>query len=678
MQDEELAVLTEDVRSESEVLVGHGEYMKLTLTAFVILPAVVAVADVTVGNSKFTLTVGDDARPKSLVVKATGEEMLVPSRGRPLFSVTQERPFNNEIKLTYPNARTTYRAKSVRREGDRLIVDFEQARYSAILKLTETDDYVAFTLEGFANARDAYSVLKLDCPPVSEFRLLELPVKQRAHLGVWLNVMWDDSSAVAVISSSVNELISHEMRDDGALLIADALKSVKVEGTTVLLVASETPRFLDCIDQVEVDFGMPRGVASRRSREIKQSTLSTFTCPTNVDEVIAFAKKGGFRNVMLNYKHIVKEGPAWCYCGDYDFRADYPNGYADLRLVLGKLKAAGLTPGLHVLAPHIGMCSRYVTPVADHRLGLTRHYTLAKPLQAGVTVAFVEEDPMKAPEFPNLRVLRFGGELIRYEGRSAMRPYTFTGLVRGAFGTRLADHPKGEIGGVLDVSEYGGTNNVGSCYLDPDSSLADEVSEKIAKLYNCGMEFVYLDGSEGVKAPYGHYVALAQKRVWDKLKVAPKFGEGAAKSHFSWHMLSAANAYDRFPPATFERDTAIYPVEGAKVMLSDFSQVDFGWWGIVSPYDGIHGGTRPEMWEWGFKLAVGYDAPVTVQGRGYEELKAEGSPIDELLSVSKRWLDAREQGFFTSEMKARLRDTSVRHTLTMNARGEYELKELPR
>ena len=638
----------------------------------------VCFGDVVVGNAKFTLTIGDDAVPKSLVVKATGEEMLAPARGRPFFSITQERPFNNEVKLSYPNARTTYRAKSVKREGDVLRVAFKQAQYEALVKVQETDSYVAFTLTGFDKARDAYSYLKLDCPPASEFRLLELPVRTRPHLGEWLNVMWDDRNAVAVIASSVNELISQEKRDDGALLIADAYKSVKMQGATAILIASETPDFLDCVEQAEIGFDMPRGVASRRSKEIAQSTLCTFVCPTNVDEVVAMAKKGGFKNLHINYTSIVKEGQSWCLCGDYDFREEYPNGYEDLRKVLDKVKAAGLCPGLHILMPHIGMQSRYVTPVADHRLGLTRHYTLAKRLAPGNTFLEVEEDAMKAPEFPNLRVLRFGGELMTYAGRTATRPYRFTGLVRGAFGTRVTDHPAGEIGGVLDVSEYGGSNYLGSCYLDMDSSLADEVSEKIAKLCDCGMEFLYMDGSEGVKAPYGHYVALAQLKVWEKLKTPTKFAQGAAKSHFSWHILSGANAYDQFAPHIFERDTAIYPVEGAKIMANDFSHVDFGWWGIVEPYAGVHNGTRPEMWEWGFKLATAYDAPVTVQCRGEAELRSLGIPIDELLAVSRRWLDAREKGFFTPEMKERLKDTSVRHHLTVNAAGEYELKELPR
>ena len=69
---------------------------------------------------------------------------------------------------------------------------------------------------------------------------------------------------------------------------------------------------------------------------------------------------------------------------------------------------------------------------------------------------------------------------------------------------------------------------------------------------------------------------------------------------------------------------------------------------------------------------------VSVQVRAYGALEAEGVPIGELLAVSKRWLTAREAGFFTDEMKARLRDTSVRHSLVEDGRGGYLLKELPR
>ena len=83
--------------------------------------------DIVVENARFRLVIGADAAAKSLVAKGSGEELLDLRDPMPFFSVTQERPFNNEIKLAHPNARTTYPANSVRREGDRLVVGFEIA-----------------------------------------------------------------------------------------------------------------------------------------------------------------------------------------------------------------------------------------------------------------------------------------------------------------------------------------------------------------------------------------------------------------------------------------------------------------------------------------------------------------------------------------------------------------------
>ena len=59
-------------------------------------------------NSKFRFIIGEDAKPISLVDKFTNEELLYCNSQISLFSVTQERPFNNENKLTYMNQRTVY------------------------------------------------------------------------------------------------------------------------------------------------------------------------------------------------------------------------------------------------------------------------------------------------------------------------------------------------------------------------------------------------------------------------------------------------------------------------------------------------------------------------------------------------------------------------------------------
>ena len=76
--------------------------MKRMIVAGIACIAVVAEAvhgDVVVENAKFRLVIGADAVAQSLRIKATGEELLDNGERLPLFSATQDRPFDNELKL---------------------------------------------------------------------------------------------------------------------------------------------------------------------------------------------------------------------------------------------------------------------------------------------------------------------------------------------------------------------------------------------------------------------------------------------------------------------------------------------------------------------------------------------------------------------------------------------------
>ncbi len=61
--------------------------------------------------------------------------MIESGEGVPFCATTQDRPFNNEIKLIHPNKRTTYPANRVRKEGDRLVIGFETAPYEAVVEV---------------------------------------------------------------------------------------------------------------------------------------------------------------------------------------------------------------------------------------------------------------------------------------------------------------------------------------------------------------------------------------------------------------------------------------------------------------------------------------------------------------------------------------------------------------
>jgi hypothetical protein len=88
--------------------------------------------DVVIENEQFKLVIGNNAAAKSLKLKSTGEECLMQGENMAIISVTQERPYHNEIKLGHPNKKTTYQADTIYREGDKLIVGFELIPYKAV------------------------------------------------------------------------------------------------------------------------------------------------------------------------------------------------------------------------------------------------------------------------------------------------------------------------------------------------------------------------------------------------------------------------------------------------------------------------------------------------------------------------------------------------------------------
>lgn len=616
-----------------------------------------------VENESFNLTIDSYCRAASLIFKKTGEELLNTDEETALFSLTQERPFNNEVKLAHMNKITTYQAnRVVRVDGDRIYIGFEEIPYEAVVSVAITPAYITFTLEELIVHPSDERTLKMDKPAVFAFRLIQLPLKHRKNFGEWLNIVSDDEVSACVAATSAYELVDSEKRKNFRILYAEVRKDVKLIGAKAALIVCESDAFLDSMDTLEVEFDLPRGVKSRRDTRINDSLLRVpFISPETVDEYIGYAKKAGLKNMLIYYTAMFEEAYIYELCGNYDYRASYPNRDADLKLVLDKLKAAGITPGLHFLHTHIGMKSRYVTPVPDHRLNLKLHYTLAKPVSAEDDVIYVEQSPEYCPKHDMCRILKFGEELIYYDHYTTERPYRFEGCVRGYNGTTPHTFPKGYIGGLLDVSEFGGV----SVYVDQNSDLQDEVSQKIADAFNQGFEFAYFDGSEGTNAPYAYHVSNAQYKTYKLFEPAPVFCEGAAKTHFSWHMITGGNAFDMFPNDIFKDMIVEFPFKEAAMMLPDHTRVNFGWWALNNE-------TQPDMYEFGMSKAAAWNCPTTVNA-GLGTAFKENPRIDDVLEVVRRWEDARTSGWLTQEQKLQLRDPNQEHILLINESGKYEL-----
>ena len=609
-------------------------------------------------NKNFLLILSEDGYALSLLHKQSGRELLSGDRV-PFMVLTEERPFDNNIKLAHLCKRTAFAAKSLRLEGDRLICGFELINSRVAVKVKVTDNYMGFEFDELLSG-DSHG-LAMDFPPVSELRFLQLSVKKTENYGEWLGVLWDSEVSVNVMAVDPLTRVEPKPEKESCIISADALGGIKLEGAKAALIVSSQDEFLNVVDRVEEDYSLPRGVKNRRGDKINRSCYWTSNItPKNVDTHIACAKKAGFSLMLIYYSAMFERGNFYDTTNGFEYSADYPNGREDLEQMLEKIKAEGITAGLHILHTHIGFATDYITPVADHRLRLKEYFTLSSPLSEDDTVLYVEQSPKFAPKHEKCKILRFGGELIKYESVSTEWPYCFIGCERGALGTQRTTHYKGEIGGVLDVSEYCAT----SAYIDQRTSLQDEIADKLAEVYNSGFEFIYFDGSEGADEPYDIYIPYAQYRVYKKLKPEPLFCEGAAKAHFSWHMLSGGNAFDVFGTKIFKQMTDLHPAAEAARMQKDFTRINFGWWAFRDD-------TQPDTIEYGTSRAAGFDCPGTLMEN--QTVFQNHKRIDDIFEVVRRWEHVREHGLLSDEQKADLRVLGSEHTLIINEQGEYEL-----
>jgi len=622
--------------------------------------------DVIIENVQIKLVVTKDGMAKSLLFKPTNEECLIQGKKIPICAITQDRPYQNEIKLAYPTKETTFKSNSIRREGDKLIVGFELIPWEAVVNLKITSQYIRFSLDDFILKVRHYGI-NITQPPISEMWFLQLPVRNRTHFGDWLNVIWDNQQAINILGTDHFTRIDSEEGDGYHILKAGAVGDIQLKGVGAALITCSTDKLLDNIARVEEDYNLPHGVNSRRNELYNSSYYwSGDVNPNNVDQHIRYAKQAGFRAFMIYYPAFL-EGRGYRSLGDYCFRkSEYPNGLADLQAMLNKIKSAGMVPGFHFLHSHIGRDSKYITPIPDPRLNLLKIFTLAEPLSKNDTTIFVEQNPANSTMADNRRVIKIGTELISYKNYTISRPYKFTGCLRGIDKTTVNSQPTGYMFGLLDVSEFGAT----SVYIDQNTDLQEEIAQKLADIYKAGFQFLYFDGSEGVNPPFWFNVSAAQWKVYSQLKPEPLFAEGAAKTHFSWHMLSRGNAFDVFSPEVLKESIRKFPAEEAPRMRDNFTRINFGWLGYWVP-DEKTIGTQPDMLEYVTSRAAAWDCPISIMAN-LEKFAAHPRTPDNL-EVLRRWEEVRAQHWLTEEQKLMLRNLAQEHILLLNEQKKFEL-----
>jgi hypothetical protein len=606
------------------------------------------------------LVISSKGVARSLLHKASGQECLVQDIDVPMFSLTQYRPYDNELQLAYPAEVTHFPALQLKRQGNELIVEFALVGYLASIGIKITDAYIAFRLEkltyqGYTSLRTKRKT------PIDETLFVQLPVRNRKNLGEWLNVMWDEEVAVNLLATDPYARIQAKAQQGYHLFQAGTVGDVQLEEVGAALITTATPHLLDRIARVEEDYKLPRGVESRRSKEYSYSYYEAVTItPENADRHIKYAKLCGFPAMDVYYLAFSSSA------GHFPWRPEYPRGMEDLKKVVVQISEAGIIPGVHIHYNKVHKQDAYVTPKPDPRLNLSQSFTLSESIDATTTVIPIEENPRLCTLDDGRRILRIQNELITYERYTATSPYRFENCQRGALSTQASAHEVSSRVGLLDVDTW-----PIFVRLTQNTSIQDEVADRLKEIYEqAGFQFVYYDGAEDVPPPYWYTVARAQWIVSQRLKPQPLFAEGACKSHFSWHILTRGNAFDVFKPEVIKAATRAYPAAEVSRAAKDFTSINFGWIGYWAPgKEAI--GTQPDMLEYVTSRAAAWDCPISLVS-DLEAMDAHPRTLDNL-EVVRRWEEVRARRWLTLEQKISLRNLEQEHTLLMDERGEFVL-----
>lgn len=420
-----------------------------------------------------------------------------------------------------------------------------------------------------------FDVRAVSVPGVRELRLCCLRgVKCRKYESRISQSVSDDASGIAVrgydlyASTAVGDEIFAVVR------AADA----PIEGRKVGFAAGSRSDLIRALKSMTIAAGVPHtdsgGAWALGSEQCRGSYMHIDVTADIVDDAIAAALRGGF-DVIHFREH-------WYSCrGHYPVNTnDWPNGIADMKAAVERIHAAGLRAGLHTLSGCIDPKDPWITPRCSPDLMAWMTYTLAEPLVAESTELVVEEMPIKKHDVTftysgNGNAMRIGDEIVQYTGIRRERPYAFTGITRGAFGTVTRDHAKGERADYLQ-------QRYNAFYPKPNSALAREVAAAIGNIYRtCGFDQIYCDGLEGMRTDYAmskmRHLIIGECTADGR----PCLNEDSHSGNLPacWWFHSRVGAWDcaHWAPKRFH-DFHVEAIKAKQIRERDLREIQMGWW----------------------------------------------------------------------------------------------------
>lgn len=481
-------------------------------------------------------------------------------------------------------------ATEVRDEGGSLFrLVFGQSGVEAEYRITSHKDYLVFEL------------IHLERPDVQQVTLLQVGTRTFANAGSLINARWDDRFTVCLMS------LDHRVEarlGAGNTLTSSVYPEFGMEGTKVALIAVPTKMFLETVQKVEQDFGLPSptidGQWAKTSDGGRASYLFVNLTEDNADELIDYAKLGGF-------KYILIYSSTWAQSlGSYPINTrTYPHGEDGLKATIAKCHAAGLRVGMHMLTSLVTQNDSLVSPIPSPWLLKKPLGRLAADLPALSTELATDVAGTAAKD--GATDVQIDNEIIRLSV-PLNPPSAVLKCHRGVAGTTAAFHTRGAQIFQLVMVE-------GNSYLtDVKTPIKDQIADRIAGLVNrCGFDMIYFDGGElnSATGPFWYWGSEQQASVLAKTRRDLRV-QGSGFNHWSWHMWTRGTCDDYAAVGTKEYLDYHKIGESWRGYRADFMPAELGWLGLLTDAPD-HSATSPDEMELYAVRALALDSPISLE-----------------------------------------------------------------
>jgi hypothetical protein len=607
-------------------------------------PSQLAAAVATFDSEHAKLAISPRGRCTALIDKRTGKDHVL--RTTPLVLIRQGDSTYRRAECSLEDGKLVFRFANPS-VGDRSSPT-EWAGTTVVLRVEAKPQYFVFRVESVAGAE------------VDEVTFVDLHLKPCEHVSPMSGLAADDRFGVCLRTLDLGTHVS--VGRNPPILTATASKAHGLEGAKAGLVACPTPQLRPALKDLVQNEGVPYsplgGPFAQDAEENRGSYVFARVSEQDVDAWIDLAQRGGIRTVHLS---------GWQKSlGHYEPRDDlYPHGLDGLKAVADKLHDAGLRVGIHTLTGCISPSDAWVRPVPDPRLATDGTYTLTADLGEKDADVPTAEPPGDHPTVwayaSRGNCLRIDDELIHYSAISREPPYGFFQCQRGAFGTEVAAHKKG-------TPVHHMYARYGSFVPDEESTLVDEVAERIAHVYNtCGMDQIYMDGAEAMRGWYG--IARMRQAIFTRLR-RPALVEASCWDHHSWPFHSRVGAWDH-PKWGLKRFADDHLRAVQQYRRAYLLEAQLGWWVILGPSRDWDM-EMPDEIEYLSAKALGHDVPLS-----FQSVSATGTPSnarqDEYLTTIGRYERLRLANYFTEAVKEKLREAREEFRLAQADDGQWQL-----